>query len=269
MTNSRFEDLERRCLAMRRTRIAKVVFMCIAISLAGFGYFYNTLKPSFPITILPKVPLVVSEEIVSSPILKHEEGNKTTQELNATNKEEVLVAEINDSKSIENLKDASSTRYDTLLLSAKIVKNSHQKSTAPLEEKINLAPPTKELPKETLPEIEDFLGKPESKKPLSMSITSLSSEEALLKNFHSSKSFSEALALTHFYFEQKEYVKAISWAKESSKLKPVSDEPWILYAKSKFHLGDKAEAIRSLELFLGYVNSKEVKDLLLFYKGQQ
>jgi hypothetical protein len=268
MTNSRFEDLERRCLAMRRTRIAKVVFMCIVISLAGFFYFYNTLKPSLPLAILPKVPLVVvSGETVSTPI-KQEEGNKTTQELN-TSKEEVLLAEINESKSVENAKDESSTRYDTLLLSAKIVKNSHDKNTAPIEEKINLAPPTKELQKVTLPEIEDFLGKPEPKKPLSMSITSLSSEEALLKNFHSSKGFSEALALTHFYFEQKEYVKAISWAKESSKLKPVSDEPWILYAKSKFHLGDKAEAIRSLELFLGYVNSKEVKDLLLFYKGQR
>ena len=59
------------------------------------------------------------------------------------------------------------------------------------------------------------------------------------------------------------------WAKESSKLEPISDKPWLIYAKSKFHLGERAEAIRSLELISGYVNSNEVKELLNFYKGQQ
>ncbi len=94
-------------------------------------------------------------------------------------------------------------------------------------------------------------------------------EEVLLKNFHLENTFATASILAQFYFEKKEYGKAIEWAKESSKLEPVSDKPWLIYAKTKFHLGERAEAVRSLELFLGYVNSNEVKELLNFYKGQQ
>jgi len=264
MTNSRFEDLERRCLKIKRKRIAKIVFICILLSLVGFGYFYTTVKPLSSTLASP----IESVDKKNSSILVPEDTNVTVKELNVTVTQAIKVEE-NSSKNIEEKQDESLVSYDTLMLSPKMTLNPSQKKSPPSEEKINLAPPSKALAKETIGEMEDFLGKPESKKPLSISVTSLSNEEALLKNFHSSKSFSEALALAHFYFDRQEYVKAISWAKESSKLKPVSDEPWLLYAKSKFHLGDRAEAIRSLELFLGYVNSKEVKDLLLFYKGQQ
>ncbi|MDD3344424.1 MAG: CDC27 family protein, partial [Sulfurospirillaceae bacterium] len=108
----------------------------------------------------------------------------------------------------------------------------------------------------------------EAKKPLNMSVKSLGSEEALLKNFHSANTFNTAYELAEFYFNAKEYPKAIVWAKESSKLGPTSEKPWIIYAKSKFYLGEKTEAIRALEIYLGYSSSKEVKDLLNFYKGQ-
>lgn len=258
MTNSRFEDLERRCQKIRRRRIARIVSICVVLSLVGFGYFYYTLHGLTPYTDLKK-PLKESviQAINNSTMsldIKVEEVNQTIQ----------LQSENNLSQSLETPKQpAESSGYDTLVLSPKVKVGQPKK--VPTEEKIYLDPPLKA---DTLP-VEDFLAKPEPKKTLSMSVTSLSSEEALLKNFHSSKAFPEAIALAHFYFEKKEYIKTIAWCKESSKLKPMSDEPWILYAKSKFHLGERAEAIRSLELFLGYVNSKDVRELLTFYKGQQ
>ena len=75
--------------------------------------------------------------------------------------------------------------------------------------------------------------------------------------------------MAHFFWERKSYSEVILWAKEASKRDSRSDLPWILYAKAKFSLGDRAVAIRSLELFLAYINSKEVEVLLNFYKGQE
>lgn len=264
MTNSRFEDLERRCLKMKRARIAKVVLACVLVCMAIFTYIFMTQK-----VMLNRFSNTIGMSQNNMTSIVSEEKNVTAMpvEVNAT-VDENATKDVNHSKPIEESNETVQGAYDTLMLSAKIKKDSWSK-TVPIEEKIVLAPPVKNENHEKIPEIEDFSMKPEQRKALSISVTSLSNEEALLKNFHSSKSFNEALALAHYYFDKKEYVKAISWSKESSKLKPISDEPWLLYAKSKFHLGDRAEAIRSLELFSGYVNSKDVKDLLLFYKGQQ
>lgn len=98
---------------------------------------------------------------------------------------------------------------------------------------------------------------------------SLSQEAQLLKNYNAVQNFDNACALAYFYFERQSYSDVIIWAKETSKHNSRSEKPWILYAKAKFLLGDRAEAIRSLELFLGYINSKEAHELLNFYKGQE
>jgi len=98
---------------------------------------------------------------------------------------------------------------------------------------------------------------------------SLSEEHQLLKRYNAAQNFENAYALAHLYFERKAYAEVIMWAKETSKYNSNSEKPWILYAKAKFYLGDRAEAIRSLELFLSYINSSEVQELLNFYKGQE
>lgn len=98
---------------------------------------------------------------------------------------------------------------------------------------------------------------------------SLNQEQQLLKHYNAVQNFNNAYALAHFYFEQKSYSEVVTWAKEASKHNSRSEKPWILYAKAKFYLGDRAEAIRSLELFLSYINSKEAQELLNFYKGQE
>jgi len=100
-------------------------------------------------------------------------------------------------------------------------------------------------------------------------INSLSEEAPLLKNYNKVQNFDNAYALANFYFERQSYSDVIVWAKEMSKHNSRSEKSWILYSKAKFALGDRAEAIRSLELFLSYINSKEAQDLLNFYKGQE
>lgn len=265
MTNSRFEDLERRCQRLRRKRIATIVFLCTFLMALGFVYFYSVFLNQ------PQHESIKAHEPATSHLEPQKENNLTQKndkvvETNTTLTVEAKEEQNQTNTAISHTETPTENSYDTLLLSAKLKKNN---SKVPVEEKIELAPPLKSGNPSSPLVIEDFLSKPDAKKPLSMNVTTLSNEEALLKNFHSSKAFAEALALAHFYFDRKEYIKAIFWSKESSKLKPVSDEPWIIYAKSKFHTGEREEAIRSLELFLGYVNSKDVKELLTFYKGQQ
>jgi tetratricopeptide (TPR) repeat protein len=98
---------------------------------------------------------------------------------------------------------------------------------------------------------------------------SLNEEQQLLKTYNAAQTFDNAYDLAHFYLERKAYAEAIMWSKEASKYNASSEKPWLLYAKAKFYLGDRTEAIRSLELFLSYINSTEVQELLNFYKGQE
>jgi len=136
--------------------------------------------------------------------------------------------------------------------------------------------PEKTIVPELVPEEILFLAPQLSKKDVKPSANEakeaakfLSQEGQLLKNYNAVQSFDNAYALAHFYFERQSYSDVIIWAKETSRYNSRSEKPWILYAKAKFLLGDRAEAIRSLELFLSYINSKEAHELLNFYKGQE
>lgn len=255
MTNSRFEDLERRCQKLKRARIAKIVLFFASIAFFVGGYFYIDVTAKNPPVITTAQPTALVPAL---------------PETNATSTIE-LGSEENNTKSYsieENTtQESEKQNYDTLLLAPKIKNGIKQ---VPTEEKVVLTPPVQQNL-----EVKDFSLNEELKAPgetktvLNMSVKSLGAEESLLKNFHSVSTFKTALELAEYYFEAKEYAKAIAWAKESSKLGPTSEKPWIIYAKSKFYLGEKKEAIRSLEIYLGYSSSKEVKDLLNFYKGQQ
>lgn len=258
MTNSRFEDLERRCQKIKRARIAKVVLTCAFITVFVFGYMYFTLK----------VDSIDAIQVVSE-IAPLQNTNTTMSAIEKV----VQVPQVESSKEVQTQSEDNSTmmdpKYDTLMLSPNIKNNINSNKKTPLEEKINLDPPTKTTGMLDFDGKEEKRTAEETKKIINLSVKSMGEEEALLKNFQSSNNFKTAYSLAEFYFNKKEYTKAISWAKDSSKLEPTSDKPWIIYAKSKFYLGDKSEAIRSLEVFLAYTSSKEVKDLLIFYKGQQ
>ena len=255
MTNSRFEDLERRCQKIKRARIAKIVLFFASIAFFVGGYFYIDVAGKNPPVIATVQPTVLLPEIV-------EKNTSVSLKLENDSNETQSVAEENLTQANEKL------NYDTLLLAPKIQNDSKQVPKVPTEEKVMLTPPVHN------PEVKDFSLNEELKAPaetktvLNMTVKSLGAEESLLKNFHSNSTFKTALELAQYYFDLKEYPKAIAWAKESSKLGPTSEKPWLIYAKSKFHIGEKGEAIRSLEIYLGYSSSKEVKDLLTFYKGQ-
>ncbi len=260
--NNTFEVLEAHCSQQRQGKILKVILIVISLVVIVLGYGILMKKDSSFLfqnnKAVNEVKTTIQDVLIE---VKTDELNATVHEKKSS--EDHTTEDVHVLSQEEN-----NSTYDTLILTPKI-KSISPKVQVPEEENILLLPPPEILNNEENQQLELLLKKPEGKKQLSMSVSSLSQEEALLKNFHSAKTFAEAIALTHYYFEQKEYLKVILWAKESSKLKPSSVEPWLLYAKSKFYLGEKEEAIRSLELFLSYTNSKEAKELLTFYKGQQ
>jgi len=98
---------------------------------------------------------------------------------------------------------------------------------------------------------------------------SLQEEHELLKHYKENENFETSYALAMFYFKLKSYQEVGGWAKKASQFDTHSDKPRILYAKAKFYLGKRDEAISSLELFLGYIKSTEASELLDFYKGQE
>ncbi len=97
----------------------------------------------------------------------------------------------------------------------------------------------------------------------------LHTERVLMNHFQQMSNYENAYALAQFYFEQKAYYEAIAWTKKANKLNPNSDVTWLIYAKSKFALGEVEVAIDALERILEYIKSKELQELLDFYKGQQ
>ena len=94
-------------------------------------------------------------------------------------------------------------------------------------------------------------------------------EDKLLASLQKSSSYETALALAQFYVDNGAFADAVLYAKKASMYDKTSAKPWLLYAQAKEALGQKEEAIRSLELFLSYSNSEEVATLLTLYKGQK
>jgi len=104
-------------------------------------------------------------------------------------------------------------------------------------------------------------------KPILKIITKDADEETvLLKNYSVNKDFTSVLKLANYYYNNKDYKKALYWAKNANKLDSSKDDSWIIYAKSKYALGQKKDAIDSLETFLNIFYSKKANSLLEKYK---
>lgn len=84
----------------------------------------------------------------------------------------------------------------------------------------------------------------------------------LLNEHKEQESYKSAINVTQFYFDEKDYDKAVIWAVKASKKDPKQSLPWIIYAKSKASQGKTKVAKKALSIYLKHTNSKEVRDLL-------
>lgn len=74
--------------------------------------------------------------------------------------------------------------------------------------------------------------------------------------------FETALGIARDFYTKENYTEAAMWAKKANQMNREAEEAWLLYAKSYYAQGKKAEAIGVLELFLNYKDSKAASELL-------
>jgi len=82
------------------------------------------------------------------------------------------------------------------------------------------------------------------------------------KRFKRSHNINDSIFLANIYYQKKNYKKAIYWAEQTNKLDNNIEESWLIFAKSKYKLGHKNEAIHVLRAYIRRSNSYEAKKLL-------
>lgn len=100
----------------------------------------------------------------------------------------------------------------------------------------------------------------------SVQTTSKNSTADLIQAFNSNPNYDTALRLANDFYTQNDFNNAAIWAKKANQLNREAEEAWLLYAKSYYAQGKKAEAISVLELYLNYKDSRAASKLLRSWK---
>ncbi len=80
--------------------------------------------------------------------------------------------------------------------------------------------------------------------------------------FRFAKDKDDALFLARYYYDKKQYNKALHWALETNKLDSDIEESWLLFGRAKAKLGLRMEAIRVLQAYYDRTGSPQAKKLL-------
>lgn len=87
--------------------------------------------------------------------------------------------------------------------------------------------------------------------------------ESIEEHFKNSKDPKDALALAKDYYAKKDYKNAAKWAFELNNLDKNNADGWLIFAKSKYNVGNKKDALKVLEAFLAQTgNKQEVQNLI-------
>ena len=104
---------------------------------------------------------------------------------------------------------------------------------------------------------------------INLIVKEVNSEDALIERFRVAGDYDSAISLAKLYFEKKNYERVILWAKRASKIRPKEEDAWLLFAKAKYELGKKEDAIKALKLYKEYFKSKKIDRLLLRYRSEK
>ncbi len=142
----------------------------------------------------------------------------------------------------------------------KEIKNTIKQPEDKAPNRIKVATPkTEELPNKVYKRSEKKI---EKSNPFQLEVKERKNLYSLLTKDKEQNSYHSAVNVASFYFEEKDYEKAVTWAVKASKKDPKQSLPWILYAKSKASLGKTKVAQKALSIYLKHTNSKEVQNLL-------
>ena len=113
-------------------------------------------------------------------------------------------------------------------------------------------------------EIQPNYNNKSSKNNITISSTPIKpSLESIEEHFKNSKDPKDALALARDYYSKKDYKNAAKWAFELNNLDKNNADGWLIFAKSKYNVGNKKDALKVLEAYLSQVSNKqEVQNLI-------
>ena len=87
--------------------------------------------------------------------------------------------------------------------------------------------------------------------------------ESIEEHFKNSKDPKDALDLARDYYSKKDYKNAAKWAFELNNLDKKNADGWLIFAKSKYNVGNKKDALKVLEAYLSQASNKqEVQNLI-------
>ncbi len=91
--------------------------------------------------------------------------------------------------------------------------------------------------------------------------------ELLESKFKQSNDIKDALELSREFYKVKNYPKALNWAIIANGIDSKNADSWIMFAKSKYKIGDRGKAIEALEIFSKTSNS--TRDVLLVLEAMK
>ena len=277
MVSSRFEELNSRCKKLKNKKLWQIsiytVLSVIAIALLLYLILPKTEKKS--------VKNIAKKE-KKSIIYKNSTKIKKDKNIKKIQKKKLLVKKTTVEKpTINKIEQKKVNKLD--VKNKKIKKSVDKITLEPVFSMDNLLSNTikqtikqekvkpKEIKKETIAAEEQNISKQDTNQtdtfkkksnPVKISTQKSDIKTILFKNYNALKNYDNALALAKYFFDKHQYKVAISWAITASKFDKTAKDPWIYYAKSKYKLGDKKSAVKSLEVYLKYFPSSEVYALL-------
>ncbi|WP_107695173.1 transformation system protein [Campylobacter concisus] len=114
------------------------------------------------------------------------------------------------------------------------------------------------LPNEEVIELE-----PKAKPKIDIQISSENNEISMLKeDFNKNKNPEIALKIARKCYQDKRYSDTIKWALSANNLDSSIEDSWVMFAKAKYMLKQKDDALRALEEYNKNKNKPEINELI-------
>ena len=124
--------------------------------------------------------------------------------------------------------------------------------------KLNMPSDDENVPSEETIELE-----PKTKPKIDIQISNANDEISILKDkFNKNKNVKNALDIAKKCYEEKRYSDAIKWALTANDIDSSSEESWIIFAKAKYMLKEKDDALRALMEYNKKINKPVINELI-------
>ena len=231
MVSGRFEELERRCKKLKVKRGIKILL-------------------SFALVFAILVTIFIFARDYKTDDYKHKIVSKGKNSINKSKTDTLKESKIDSEK--------SKLKLELMIDIPKIKQRPKQSDKVAIQKQID----RKKI-------VQKDINKTSSKKPqrsiLKIETITADKETVLLKNYQIKGDYLSALKLAEYFYKKRDFTKALYWAKNANKLDSTKEDSWIIYAKAKYALGKREDAIESLKTFLNIFYSKRADELLQKY----